>query len=128
MKQSLTPSTMFPPFGKYAHGVKATGTGILVASGQLGIAADGHVPPDPEGQARICMQSITEILREGELDLTHIVRLNAFVTDRKYFAPYMAVRDEFLAGLPQKPASTLVVVAGLSRPEFLVEIEATAIF
>ncbi|MCO6382681.1 RidA family protein [Oceanicola sp. 502str15] len=128
MKLTLTPSTIHPPFGRYAHGVKATGSGILVASGQLGIGPDGTVPADAEAQARICMDSIVAILREGGLTLSDVVRLNAFVTHHDYFAPYMAVRDEYLADLRQKPASTLVVAAGLSRPEFLVEIEATAVF
>jgi hypothetical protein len=40
----------------------------------------------------------------------------------------MMVRDEILAHCPAKPASTLVVVSGLSRPEFIVKVEATAIY
>lgn len=128
MKQSITPSTLSPPFGKYVHGVKTSARGILVTSGQLGIASDGTVPPDAENQARICMQSIVDILHEGNLTIANIVRLNAFVTDRSHIPAYMAVRDEFLAELTELPASTLVVTAGLSRPEFLVEVEATATF
>lgn len=128
MKQSITPSTLSPPFGKYVHGVKTSTSGILVTSGQLGIANDGTVPPDAENQARICMQSIVDILHEGSLTIANIVRLNAFVTDRSHIPAYMAVRDEFLAELTELPASTLVVTAGLSRPEFLVEVEATATF
>jgi enamine deaminase RidA (YjgF/YER057c/UK114 family) len=128
MNQSLIPATLHPPFGRYAHGIKTHANGILVVSGQLGISADGVVPVDAEGQTRICMENIVAILQEGGLSLGHIVRLNAFVTDRKYIAAYMAVRDEFLADLSEKPASTLVIAAGLSRPEFVVEVEATAVF
>jgi 2-iminobutanoate/2-iminopropanoate deaminase len=128
LKHSLTPNSLSAPFGNYAHGVKASASGILVTSGQLGIAPDGVIPADAASQTRICMQNIAEILREGGLSLGHIVRLNAFVTDRCHIAAYMAVRDEFLADLLAMPASTLVIAAGLSRPEFVVEVEATAIF
>ncbi|MFO1166082.1 MAG: RidA family protein, partial [Paracoccus sp. (in: a-proteobacteria)] len=43
-----------------------------------------------------------------------------------HFPDYMAARDEFLAGVAVLPASTLVIVSGFTRPEFLVEVELTA--
>lgn len=82
----------------------------------------------PAGQARICFGNIAAILAEGGLSLANVVRLNAFVTDRAHMAAYMMVRDEILADCPVKPASTLVVVSGLSRSEFMVELDATAIY
>ena len=42
------------------------------------------------------------------------------------FEDYMAARDRFIEGLERPPASTLMVVAGFARPEFLVEVEAIA--
>lgn len=128
MKQPLTPASLYPPFGHYSHGMKAAGQGVLVTSGQLGVAADGSVPEDAGEQARICFESIAAILREGGLSMANVVRLNAFVTDRMYMPAYMKARDEALADCPVKPASTLVIIAGLSRPEFVVEVEATAIY
>ena len=53
------------------------------------------------------------------------MRVNAFVTDRNHLGDYMAARDAVFEGLPP-PASTLVVVSGFARPEFLVEVEAVA--
>lgn len=55
----------------------------------------------------------------------HTVHLSAFVTDRQHMGGYMAARDAFLVGLPQTalPTSTLVIVSGFTRPEFLVEVE-----
>jgi len=55
-----------------------------------------------------------------------VIRLNAYVTDRAFFGDYMAVRDRWLAQISVKPASTLMIVSGFTRPEFLVEVEATA--
>ena len=128
MKQPLTPASLAPPFGQYSHGMKAAAQGVLVTSGQLGVAPDGSVPEDAGEQARICFESIAAILREGGLSMAHVVRLNAFVTDRKYMPAYMKARDEALADCAVKPASTLVIIAGLSRPEFVVEVEATAVY
>lgn len=128
MKQPLTPTALAPPFGQYSHGVKAAAQGVLVTSGQLGVAPDGSVPEDAGEQARICFESIAAILREGGLSLANVVRLNAFVTDRRYMPAYMKARDEALADCPVKPASTLLIVSGFSRSEFLVEVEATAVY
>lgn len=128
MKQPLAPASLYPPFGQYSHGVKAAAQGVLVTSGQLGVAADGSVPDDAGEQARICFESIAAILREGGLSMANVVRLNAFVTDRRYMPAYMKARDEALADCPVKPASTLVIVSGFSRPEFVVEVEATAVY
>lgn len=128
MKQPLAPASLYPPFGQYSHGVKAAAQGVLVTSGQLGVASDGSVPDDAVAQARICFESIAAILREGGLSMANIVRLNAFVTDRKYMSAYMKARDEALSDCPVKPASTLLIVSGFSRPEFVVEVEATAVY
>lgn len=121
----LNPAGIRPPFGRYSHGMAFAGPGRLVfCSGQLGIAPDDAVPDTVAGQAEICFGNIAAILAEAGLGLGDIVRLNAFVTRREHMADYMAVRDRFVGDPP--PASTLVIVSGFTRPEFLVEVEATA--
>jgi enamine deaminase RidA (YjgF/YER057c/UK114 family) len=52
------------------------------------------------------------------------VRVNAFVTAREHMKGYMVVRDRYVGTPP--PASTLVIVSGFTRPEFLVEVEVVA--
>ena len=69
---------------------------------------------------------LRSIIEEAKLSLDNVLRVNAFVTSRKNFKDYMCVRDEFFKDVIIKPASTLVVVAGFTRPEFLVEIEILA--
>ena len=54
------------------------------------------------------------------------MRVNAYVTDRSHMAGYMAARDSWLADVPHLPASTLMIVSGFTRPEFVVEIEVVA--
>ena len=124
MIRSLTPASIAPPFARYAHG--AAGGGIVVTSGQLALALDGTVPDGVEAQARLCLSNIDAILAEAGAGRADVLRLNAYVTGREHMAGYMAARDEWLAGVEHLPASTLVIVSGFTRPEFVVEIEATA--
>jgi enamine deaminase RidA (YjgF/YER057c/UK114 family) len=53
-----------------------------------------------------------------------LVRLNTYLTDPADRAAYGAARDRHVASPP--PASTLVIVRALARPEFKIEIEAIA--
>ncbi len=123
----LTPTQIAPPFGKYSHGIVAEAGRVLVTSGQLGLGADGNIPNSVSAQADICFANILAILTDAQAGPEHIVRLNAYVTDRAYFPDYMAARDRFLDSVPVLPASTLMIVSGFTRPEFLVEVEATAV-
>ena len=124
--RSLNPRTIHPPLAAYAHGVTVQVRDLVVTSGQLGIGPDGIVPPSAEAQARICFENIDAILTEAEATRDHIVRINAYVTDRAHMAGYMTARDAYLANRPTKPASTLMIVSGFTRPEFLVEVEVVA--
>jgi enamine deaminase RidA (YjgF/YER057c/UK114 family) len=125
--RSLSPDTIAPPFAAYAHGVEVPpGARLVVTSGQLALAADGTVPDTAEAQARLCFQNCAAILAEAGMTPADVIRINAFVTDRAHMAGYMAARDAWLAGITRLPASTLVIVAGFTRPEFLVEVEVTA--
>ena len=71
--------------------------------------------------------NIRAILNEAGTDIENVLRFSAFVTRREHMAAYMQVRDRWVAGLAVKPASTLVIVSGFTRPEFLVEVEALAL-
>lgn len=123
--KALQPAALPAPFGRYSHGI-ASGR-LVVTSGQLGLAANGTVPEGVTAQAELCFANIRAILAEAGADFSHVLRFNAFVTARAHMAEYMAVRDRLVADLPVKPASTLMIVSGFTRPEFLVEVEATAV-
>ncbi|NRB17301.1 MAG: RidA family protein [Rhodobacteraceae bacterium] len=124
--KALTPTHGAVTFGAYSPGIEHHGGRIVLTSGQLALAADGTVPSSVAEQTNICLQAIEAILREAGMDRSHILRLNAYVTDRRHMAEYMAARDAFLSNVEPKPASTLMIVSGFTRPEFLVEIEAHA--
>jgi 2-iminobutanoate/2-iminopropanoate deaminase len=125
MKKALSPATIRPPFGRYSHGLWIPpGAALLVTSGQLGIGLDDSVPEDVAAQADLCFRAIGAILSDAGMSFADVVRLNAYVTRREDFPAYMAVRDRYV-GEPL-PASTLLIVSGFTRPEFKLEVEATA--
>ena len=125
--RGLTPPSIRPPFARYSHAVEVPpGARLLVLSGQLGIGPDDVAPEGAEAQAALCFGSIRAILAEGGMTPADIVRFNAYVTGREHLPGYMRARDAFIAESPVPPASTLMVVSGFARPEFVVEIEAIA--
>ncbi|MTI45087.1 enamine deaminase RidA (YjgF/YER057c/UK114 family) [Roseibium hamelinense] len=122
---SHTPISIRSPFAHYSHGVEVpSGSRILFASGQLGICPDDTIPECAMEQTRLCFENIGEVLKEASMTYSDIVRINAFVTDRRHLKAYMQVRDEFTSNPP--PASTLIIVSGFAREEFVIEVEVIA--
>jgi enamine deaminase RidA (YjgF/YER057c/UK114 family) len=125
MKRSFNPPSVRKPFGQYNHGLLVPpGASLLVTSGQLGILPDDSIPPDVTGQAEVCFEAIKAILDEAGMSFADVIRISGFVTKREDFAAYMAVRDRYT--LDPKPVSTLIIVGGFTRADFLVEVEVTA--
>ena len=125
--KTLNPVAIAPPFAAYAHGVEVPpGARLVVTSGQLALARDGTVPIGAEAQAALCLANCAAILAEAGMGPQDVIRINAYVTARDHMAGYMAARDAWLAGVARLPASTLVIVTGFTRAEFLVEVEVTA--
>ncbi|MCW6509018.1 RidA family protein [Lichenifustis flavocetrariae] len=125
MLKPLNPPSIHPPFARYAHGIEIpAGARLVLCSGQLGISKEGDIPAGVEDQAALCFTAIAAILAEAGMGLGDVVRINAFVTGREHLKGYMGVRDRFFGETP--PASTLMIVSGFARPEFVVEIEALA--
>ena len=83
------------------------------------------MPESPADQARNGWRTIASALREAGADLSDIVRATYYVTDPSYAEPLLRVCGEVLREI--RPAATLLVVAGLLRPEMKVEIEVTAL-
>lgn len=120
-----TPATIRAPFANYSHGVEVPPNArLLVCSGQLGVTSDDQIPEGAEAQTDLIFQNIAEILASAAMDLSHIVRINAYVSHRDHLAGYMRARDTYVSEPP--PASTLMIVSGFAREEFVVEIEVLA--
>jgi 2-iminobutanoate/2-iminopropanoate deaminase len=121
----ITPAGIRPPFARYSYGVEIpAGYRILICSGQLGVSADDAIPSSVEAQTHLCFKNIAAVLDDAGMSLNDLVRINAYVVSRDNLRGYMSVRDQYIGDPP--PASTLMIVSGFSRPEFLVEVEVIA--
>ncbi|MCQ9386099.1 RidA family protein [Brevibacterium moorei] len=80
---------------------------------------------DVEAQAEQAMANIALLLQEAGGRLEHIVKVVVYLTDIRYREPVYTVMGRWLQGV--YPVSTGLVVQALARPEWLVEIDATAV-
>jgi enamine deaminase RidA (YjgF/YER057c/UK114 family) len=80
---------------------------------------------DVEAQAERVMENIDTLLREAGSALDEIVKLTVYLVDPRHRGPVYRVIGRWLKGV--HPASTGVVVSGLARPEWLVEVDAIAV-
>ncbi|CAL9391081.1 Putative aminoacrylate peracid reductase RutC [Streptomyces sp. enrichment culture] len=115
------------PAAQYSHVV--TGTGRLVAvSGRLAPDEDGALvgEGDPEAQARQVFENLGRCLAAAGATFDDVVKLTYFVTDMAHMPAVRAARAGHIPD-DRLPAASAVRVAGLVRPEFLLEVEALAV-
>ena len=80
---------------------------------------------DPAGQAEQVMRNVARLLEECGAGLEHIVSCHVYLTDIRHREPVYRVLGEHLAGV--HPVFTGLVVSGLARPEWVVEVTAVAV-
>jgi len=103
---------------KVGNVIEVTGT---VASGD-----DGKVvgKGDAYAQTKYIYQKIKAVLRRAGADMKDVIRVRMFVTDISRWQEYGKAHSEFFKEI--KPCNTMVEVKALIEPDYLVEIEATA--
>jgi enamine deaminase RidA (YjgF/YER057c/UK114 family) len=107
--------------------VVAKGTLVFVR-GQIGQDLDSTESVaigDVAGQAEKAMANIEMLLREAGSRLEHVCKITIYLVDPRYREAVYRVVGKWLKGV--YPVSTGVVVSALARPEWLVEIDATAV-
>lgn len=119
------PDTVRPPGGNYTHSVEIDpGARYLFVAGQTGVALDGSVPEGIEAQAAIALDNVVKVLAASGYNLDDVVFMKSFLTRREDRDGYQQARKAIWGDI--KPASTFLLVSGLARPEFLVEVEVIA--
>lgn len=107
--------------------VKANGTLVFVR-GQVGQDVDNFESIESLSaydQADRAMQNVKQLLEEAGSELSHICRIQVYITDRAYRDDVYQAIGKWLKGV--YPVSTGLIVNGLARPEWVMEIEATAV-
>jgi enamine deaminase RidA (YjgF/YER057c/UK114 family) len=83
---------------------------------------DSH---DPAEQTHKVMRNIRQLIEEAGGRMEHLVKVVVYLTDVRHREAVYRVMGEYIKGV--HPVSTGVVVTALARPEWLVEIDATAV-
>jgi 2-iminobutanoate/2-iminopropanoate deaminase len=111
--------------GTYGDGVEVPqGARWLYTAGTPGLAADGTLPADIAGQAEIAWTHIVTLLERAGMTVHDLVKVTQYLLHAEDIPAYAAVRKRFLGDA--RPASMLLVVPALVRPDFLLEVEIVA--
>jgi enamine deaminase RidA (YjgF/YER057c/UK114 family) len=123
-KRFLTSTPLNAP-GAYSKAVLA-GKSLYMA-GQTGRGLDGSqpAPGDPAAQTRQACENIKTLVQTAGGDLSCVVKLVTYITDRAFRIPVYEVLAEYFG--EHAPASTGLIVDGLASADLLVEIDATAV-
>ena len=125
MLKHHNPKAVAPPFSRYSHGVEAPATARwLHVSGQVGVTPEGKVAQGAEAQIEQAWRNVLGVLAAAGMEARDLVKVTTYLVNRTDLATARATRDRMLQGAER--ASTLIFVAGLASPDWLVEIEAIA--
>ena len=112
----------FEPTIGFSRAIRV-GDRVLVA-GTAPVWPDGSCDPDPEIQARRCLEIAVDALTRAGGQVTDVVRTRMFLTDAAFGEAVGRAHAAFFADT--RPVATMVVVAGLLDPRWKVEIELEA--
>ena len=111
--------------GKYSDAVEVPPNARwLYTAGTPGLALDGTVPSDITQQAEIAWNHIVKMLTQANMDVNDLVKVTHYLLRAQDIPAYVKVRTKFLGDA--RPASMLLIVPELVKPNFLLEIEAIA--
>ena len=111
----------------YSQAVITEGGKTIWLAGQVGAAdASGKsLAADFDGQVREVFSRLSRTLEEAGGTLADMVTMTVFITDARYGDRFTQLRKEIFRD--NFPASALITVAGLARPEMLVEVQGIAV-
>lgn len=128
-RRVINPWTWQDQYG-FAQAIEVTGSErALFCAGQTSSDADGNPvhAGDMRAQLGQALDNLETVLREAGFELSQVVRLNTYTTDVDAFLEASVDAGARLAEAECRPSATLLGVARLAFPEFLVELEATAV-
>lgn len=125
MHTTRNPESIPAPAGRYVHQIEVSNPGrILFISGQVGVRPDGSVPADPIEQFDLALEYVMRNLEAAGLGVETLTKVTTYAVGALDPARRRAVLDKHLG--THVSCSTLVFVAALAHPDFLVEVDAWA--
>ena len=96
----------------------------LITSGTPGLPKAGELSTDITDQSELAWDHLIMMLRKARMDVGDIVKMTQYLVRAEDIAAYARVRNRYLGGA--RPASMLLIIPQLVRPDFLVEVEIMA--
>ena len=122
---TLTVHNPHAPLGAYSNGISTPAGGRwLHIAGQVGLGPDGTLADGFEAQADAAWRNLVAVLADAGMTVADLVKVTHYLVRGEDLPAYNPVRLRHLGSA--RPASTLIVVAGLARPEWRIEVEAVA--
>ena len=113
------------PGGRFSHvGEIAPGARLFHLAGQTGTAPDGGIGDGIEEQSALVYGNIATVLEQCGMGPENLVKVTVFLTSPDYIEAWRVAQKAAFGDVV--PASTLLIVSRLARPELLVEVEAIA--
>ena len=111
----------------FSLATRTTGTRLVHVSGQVAQGPDGQTVGrgDIEQQTVQVLENMQALVGQAGGTLADVARIVVYLTEREHLPTVMEVRRRYFR--EPYPATTAVIVAGLANPEWMVEIEATAV-
>ncbi|MCE8510951.1 RidA family protein [Ruegeria pomeroyi] len=119
------PPEVAKPSARYSHcALVPPDFQLLEIGGQVGVAPDGSLAPDIEGQTRQALQNLDAVLRANGMCYDDVFRLTIHLTSRADLPGYRAASGVLSSEVPR--VATLLFVSGLFDPAWKIEITASA--
>ncbi len=132
LQRTVVTSDQAPqPLGAYSVGMTVNAGSLVYVAGQVGVDPAGELvgPGDAAAQTRQVFENIGHVLEAAGAGFSNVVEFTTYVVGRDSVAGFIEGRNQVFPGIFPNggyPPNTLLVVDGLVREEFLVEIKAIA--
>lgn len=124
----LRPTNTHTPFSHYSHAVIVENPSkFIFCAGQVAGNADGKIlgPDDFEAQGELVMANLQNVLADAGAKMTDVIKLVSYVCSPHDVKKVRALVKKHFPDNP--PANTICVLRGLAHPDYLLEIDATAV-
>jgi len=121
-KQIVKTHSVAKPVGPYSLGVRSGN--LVFVSGTVGWRSDGSISADIKEQCHQMYKNVQQVLNAAGSNLDHVVSTTTYLVNASDYRALNEVRAQYFA--TDAPASAVVVVKELVRPDLLVEVETIA--
>lgn len=121
-KEIVKCGSVAQPIGPYS--LAARSSNLVFVSGTVGWRPDGTIPSDIREQCRQMYENVRQVLESAGSGMESILSTTTYLVNAADYRALNEVRAQYFKNEP--PASAVVVVKELVRPELLVEVEAVA--